>query len=216
VRTPCCLVLTPRCCGPTTIKCVRESGGGAASLSASLRLPRFAHLQSHLLRHHRHGDRQLPELYSPQGIEPGSCRTPTRDTPPIGSTHTSTNQYCGLLRTNRCEESDGRLLRPSASRRAACHWTRGEFLELVLLGVPLHASPHGISANGILHLCAYDILSDDTRSFLIAWHAHALLSHCHHEVVCVGWSRLSVSSLRCASWHPRFRYTSPLRLRHPA
>jgi hypothetical protein len=29
-------------------------------LSASLRLPRFAHLQSHLLRHHRHGDRRLP------------------------------------------------------------------------------------------------------------------------------------------------------------
>jgi hypothetical protein len=176
----------------------------------------FAHLQSHFIRHHRHGTGDFLSSIAPRVSSREVVGPPRVTPPPIGSTHTSTNQYCGLLRTNRCEESDGRLLRPSASRRAACHWTRGEFLELVLLGVPLHASPHGISANGILHLCAYDILSDDTRSFLIAWHAHALLSHCHHEVVCVGWSRLSVSSLRCASWHPRFRYTSPLRLRHPA
>jgi hypothetical protein len=86
--------------------------------------------------------------------------------PPIGSTHTSTNQYCGLLRTNRCEESDGRLLRPSASRRAACHWTRGEFLELVFgRAISFHTIMvfHPLAR---FNRVAFEIISDNTRKFL--------------------------------------------------
>ena len=90
--------------------------------------------------------------------------------PPIGSTHTSTNQYCGLLRTNRCEESDGRLLRPSASRRAACHWTRGEFLELASPARPVLSYVFFLSYVSAWSPCADSVLSCTDAPVLWADH----------------------------------------------